>query len=199
MLQLIAKTTTATLFCILLLQNSLCDANELHDFNQLLVAPISAVFGAHNAPKDAVYFYKSLFEKGWSLLLCLDSDNECTYLQVHPFNTRIILSIYLIHQPLPFQNNAAIAAGPFFAGIVFFLFVSIFSIVRSCSTVENQTSVKSSQISSKLNSAFSLLMVACATMIGCAFHLQQFCFIIPICFTLQIACGQRNLRSRKID
>jgi hypothetical protein len=102
MRQLIATTTTATLFCIVSLQNSLCNANELHDFNQLLVAPISAVFGAHNAPKDTVYFYKSLFEKGWPLLLCLDSDNECTYLQVHPFNTRIILSIYLI-QPFHFR------------------------------------------------------------------------------------------------
>ena len=70
------------LFCIYSFQISLGDAHELQSFNQLLIAPIDRVFGSHNSLDNTVHFYKSLFEMGWSLLVCLDSDVACKYLQV---------------------------------------------------------------------------------------------------------------------
>ena len=61
-------------------------------FNQLLVAPISGVFGSHNSLDATAHFYKSLFERGWPLLVCLDSDDACVYLQVLHF---ILLDLYM--------------------------------------------------------------------------------------------------------
>ena len=81
------------LFGICILQNSVVSAHELQSFNQLLVTPISGVFGSHNPLDATVYFYKSLFERGWPLLMCLDSDDACVYLQVLHF---ILLDLYMM-------------------------------------------------------------------------------------------------------
>jgi hypothetical protein len=80
------------LFWICILQSSVVSAHELQNFNQLLVAPISGVFGSHNSLDATAHFYKSLFERGWPLLVCLDSDDACVYLQVLHF---ILLDLYM--------------------------------------------------------------------------------------------------------
>jgi hypothetical protein len=70
------------LFGIVCTQILLSDAHHLQHFNELLLSPISGVFVAHNNPEEAVNFYKVLFEKGWPLLVCWNTDDTCMYLQV---------------------------------------------------------------------------------------------------------------------
>lgn len=175
---MIPSSKSTTFILIFALENLLCNANELHRFNQLLVAPVSAAFGAHNAPNHTLHFYKSLFEKGWPLLSCIDSEDDCIYLQVH---TKIPHQQFEMLTFLLFQNNAAIAAGSFLAGFAFFLFVFVVTFARRCFMEQNRSSVNSSQINSKLNSVYTIIMLACATVLGCVYA-QPSCLFVPMSF-----------------
>lgn len=97
---------------------------------------------------------------------CIDSGDDCTYLQVLIFNFSCFQRFTMTKRFL-FQNNAAIAAGSLFSGFAFVLFVLIVAIVRSCSMEQIRISVKSSQIDPKLSAIFAALMMGCATVLGC--------------------------------
>jgi hypothetical protein len=64
------------------LETAVANAEDLQNFNDMLVGPISEAFGAKNSLNDTIMFYKTLFNEGWHHLICLESNNSCSYVQV---------------------------------------------------------------------------------------------------------------------